>query len=62
MIHGDKDERIPIGEFQSTREQLERNGAIIECNIIPNGRHTLNSNAYQKIVVWLSDLEDLVKR
>ena len=62
MIHGDKDERIPIGEFQSTKNQLERNGAIIEYNIIPGGRHTLNSNAYKEVVNWLSDLEGLTKR
>ena len=55
MIHGDKDERIPIGEFQSTKRHLERNGAIIEYNIIPGGRHTLNSNAYKEVVNRLSD-------
>lgn len=62
MIHGEKDERIPLGEFQSTRKQLERNGAIIEYNIIPSGRHTLNSNAYKEVVNWLSDLESLLRR
>jgi predicted esterase len=62
MVHGESDERIPLGEFQSTRKQLERNGAIIEYNIIPGGRHTLNSNAYKEVVDWLSDLESLVKR
>ena len=61
MIHGESDERIPLGEFQSTRKQLERNGAIIEYNIIPGGRHTLNSNAYKGVVNWLFDLESLVK-
>jgi len=54
MIHGESDERIPLGEFQSTRKQLEQNGAIIEYNIILGGRHTLNSNAYKEVVSWLS--------
>lgn len=62
MVHGDKDERIPIGKFQSTKKQLERNGAIIDYNIIPGGGHTLNSNAYKEVVNWLSDLECLTKR
>lgn len=62
MIHGDKDESIPIREFQSTKKRLEQNGAIIEYNIIPGGRHTLNSNAYKEVVNWLSDLEGLIKR
>jgi predicted esterase len=61
MVHGDKDEKIPIGEFQSTRKQLERNGAIIEYNIISGGRHTLNSNAYKEVVNWLSDLDTLAQ-
>lgn len=62
LAHGDKDESIPIKEFLATKEQLECNGAIIKYNIIPGGRHTLNSNAYKEVVNWLSDLESLVKR
>lgn len=62
MVHGDKDERIPLTEFQSTAKQLEKNGTIIEYNIVPGGRHTLNSNAYNAVVNWLSDLDNLLKR
>jgi len=62
MVHGDKDERIPLTEFQSTVKQLENNGAIIEYNIVFGGRHTLNSNAYNAVVSWLFDLDNLLKR
>jgi predicted esterase len=61
MVHGDRDERIPLREFQSTRKQLERNGAIIEYNIIPGGKHSLNSDAYNEVVNWLADLDSLLK-
>jgi predicted esterase len=62
MVHGDNDERIPLGEFQSTRKQLEGKGALIEYTIVPGGRHTLNSNAYREVVNWLADLGSLLKR
>ena len=62
MVHGDKDEKIPLQEFQSTIRQLEKNGAIIEPNIIPEGLHNLNSDVYNGVVNWLSDLDNLLKR
>lgn len=61
MVHGDKDERVPLKEFQSTVKLLEQNGAIIDYNIVPGGRHTLNSNVYNEVVSWIADLDNLLK-
>ena len=57
MVHGESDEKIPLEEFQSSKKQLEQNGAIIEYSIIPGGKHKLNSSAYKEVVNWLSVLE-----
>lgn len=62
MVHGERDESIPLGEFQSTRKQLEKNGAIIEHNVIVGGRHTLNSSSYKEVIDWLSDFDSLLNR
>ncbi len=55
MAHGDKDQSIPFAEFQATRQKLARSGALIEYSVIPEGKHTLGSNAYRQVVEWLSD-------
>ncbi|MFH1414330.1 MAG: PHB depolymerase family esterase [Candidatus Omnitrophota bacterium] len=54
MVHGRKDESIRISEFNLTKKKLERNGAIIEYKVVPEGTHTLPSGAYQEVVNWLS--------
>jgi len=53
MVHGQQDRSIPIGEFYSTKQQLERNGAIIEFSVFPEGAHTLPSRAYAEVIDWL---------
>jgi len=54
MAHGLKDKSIHISEFYSTKDQLEKNGAIIEYKVIPEGEHTLSSGAYREVIDWLS--------
>lgn len=57
MIHGKLDKNIPASEFSSTEAQLEKNGAIIEGRVVPEGEHTLSSSAYQETVEWLSKVK-----
>ncbi|MDP2939411.1 MAG: PHB depolymerase family esterase [Candidatus Omnitrophota bacterium] len=57
MVHGDQDNKIPVSEFYLTKEQLGRNGAIIEFNIIQQGGHSLPSNAYREAVDWLAKVK-----
>lgn len=54
IAHGLNDKSIHISEFYSTKEQLERNGAIVQYKVIPEGAHTLSSGVYQEVVDWLS--------
>jgi predicted esterase/sRNA-binding regulator protein Hfq len=58
MIHGDRDERISISEFNSTKSKLQNKGAILEYKVVKDGRHTLTSSSYREAVDWLSDLSN----
>lgn len=57
MAHGQKDKSVPIGEFNHTKKELEKNGAIVEYRIVPEGEHTLSSAVYKEVVDWLSKVK-----
>jgi predicted esterase len=57
MIHGEKDKSISIREFYSTKRLLEKNGAIVEFNVFPQGEHVLPSSVYRKVVDWLGKVK-----
>lgn len=54
MVHGEEDKSIPIGEFYSTKNILEKNGAIVKFDVISKGSHTLHSGVYREVIDWLS--------
>ncbi len=54
MLHGQQDEKISIGKFYATKQQLEENGAVIKFKVIPDGRHTLRSGEYNGVIDWLA--------
>lgn len=59
FYHGEKDKSISISEFYATKKRLEKNGAVIEFKVIPEGEHTLSSGYYSELVNWLYQLSEL---
>lgn len=57
LVHGQKDKSIRINEFYSTKQKLERNGAVIQHKVIPEGEHTLSSGVYREAIDWLSKVK-----
>lgn len=61
MVHGTKDEIVPIAAFYSTKDILGENGAIIKYSIFPNDGHPVNSRGFEKVLEWISGLDTSIK-
>ncbi len=57
LAHGEKDEIVGIDKFFMTKQELEKNGAIISSQVYENGKHTLDSSAYRKVLGEMTQLQ-----
>lgn len=57
LMHGRKDNIVPIKNFYETKTALEKHGAIIETYINEQAGHIMNSKDYKRAMDWLSELQ-----
>lgn len=54
MLHGQNDKIVSIGKFYAAKQQLEKNGAVVQSKVISDGEHTLRSGFYNEMIDWLA--------
>jgi len=59
FYHGKEDKIVPIAEFYSTKNKLEKNKAVVEFKVVPDSGHTLPPNYYRELADLFSQLSDL---
>ena len=62
IIHGNRDESIPLEKVYAARDALERNGSQVVLKLVPGGKHALPPSAYHDAVNWFYSIYDAPQR
>ena len=52
IIHGNRDESIPLERVYMAKNALEKNGSQVTMKLVPGGKHALPASAYRDAVNW----------